>query len=82
MQSFKITLDLSDLQDDLKFFRLDKFKLPFCMVFVDAENPDGACTEVVLQLIEKIMKQDCSTGSRALCQKIKRLIRIDRIEPI
>tara|TARA_B100000085_G_scaffold283901_1_gene315635 strand:- start:2812 stop:3060 length:249 start_codon:yes stop_codon:yes gene_type:complete len=82
MQSFRVTLDLADLQKDLEFFKLGKFKLPFCMVFVEAKNPDDACRKVVIELINKIMNQDCSTGSRVLCQKIKRLIRIDRIEPV
>ncbi len=82
MRSFKISIDLSDLQADLKKFNLKEFSLPFSLVFIEENNPDDACYQLLTRLIKLILSQDASIETRILCRKIKKHIRIDKIQSL
>ena len=63
-------------QIDLRKFRI------FDVIFVEAENPDEACLIVIRRIVSAIMQESDSLTNRILCEKLKRTIRIDRIESL
>lgn len=79
MRNFKISLDLSDAQQYLKNFVLREYSLPFCLIFIEADDPDDACHESVHRLLRLIVDQKYNIETRVLCRKLKKLIRIDKI---
>lgn len=82
MQNFKFSIDLSDMQLDLKRFSLKEFSLPFTLIFIEEDNPDDACYELITRLIKIILSQDQSIPARILCRKIRKKIRIDKIQSL
>lgn len=82
MRNFKVSIDLSDFQTDLKKFTLKEFSLPFCIIFIEENNPDDACYELLTRLIKLILSQDKSIESRIMCRKIRKYIRIDKIQSL
>jgi hypothetical protein len=48
-------------------------------VFVEADDPDGACFKAIFDLIQIILKQDDSIEARLLCRNIREEIRIIKI---
>ena len=55
---------------------------PFEVMFLEADNPDEACATAIHRIISAIMQESDSLTNRILCEKLKRTIRIDRIEPL
>ena len=82
MRNFKISIDLSDVYLELQHLNLDQYTVPFMTVFVEADNPDEACRVITKRILKEIMKNGSSIENRVLCQKIKKLIRIDKIESL
>jgi hypothetical protein len=82
MRNFKLSIDLSDLQADLKKFKLKEFSLPFSIIFIEENNPDDACYELLSRLMKLILSQDNSIGTRIICRKIRKLMRIDKIQSL
>lgn len=82
MRNFKLSIDLSDLQPDLKRFALKEFSLPFITIFIEEDNPDDACYELLIKLIRLILSQDSSLNTRIVCRKIRKLMRIDKIQSL
>jgi hypothetical protein len=82
MRNFKLSIDLSDLQADLKKFTLREFSLPFSIIFIEENNPDDACYELLLRLMRLILSQDNSINTRIICRKIRKLMRIDKIQSL
>lgn len=82
MRNFKFSIDLSDMQTDLKKFSLKEFSLPFALIFIEEENPDDACYELLTRLIRIILSQDHSIPTRILCRQIRKKIRIDKIQSL
>jgi hypothetical protein len=82
MRNFKLSIDLSDLQSELKRFVLKEFSLPFSIIFIEEDNPDDACNELLLRLMRLIISQDNSISTRILCRKIRKFMRIDKIQSL
>lgn len=82
MHNFRISIDISDLSEDLKKFSLREFSKPFSFIFIEENNPDDACYELICRIIRLILLQDTSIETRIMCRKIKKLIRIDKIEEL
>jgi hypothetical protein len=70
------------MQLDLKRFSLKEFSLPFTLIFIEEDNPDDACYELITRLIKIILSQDQSIPARILCRKIRKKIRIDKIQSL
>ena len=75
-----MSLDLSDLQKELSLYDLREYRLPFTLYILEAENPDEACYEIMKRIQRAIMKQNQSIEARILCRKIRRYMRLDRVE--
>tara|TARA_Y100000004_G_scaffold164219_1_gene194183 strand:- start:320 stop:568 length:249 start_codon:yes stop_codon:yes gene_type:complete len=80
MPNFKLSVDLADLQNELTVFDLRDYRLPFCLYFIEADNPDDACSTIMMRLMRLILKEKCNLETRILCRKIRRYMRIDKIE--
>ena len=48
--------------------------------FIEAENPDDACHVVLDRIIQEILLENDSIEARILCRKIRKHMRIDKIE--
>lgn len=70
------------MQLDLKKFSLKEFSLPFALIFIEEENPDDACYALLTRLIRIILSQDHSIPTRILCRKIRKKMRIDKIQSL
>lgn len=79
MRNFKLLLDLSDLQIYLQSYQLSQYKLPFCLHFIEANDPDDACYEIMVRLMKIIISQDQTIETRIICRRIRKLLRIDKI---
>lgn len=80
MANYRISLDLSDLQEDLCKYDLREYRLPFSLYILEADNPDDACHTILRRIMETIMKQKDSIESRIICRKIRRYMRLDKVE--
>tara|TARA_R100000152_G_C6616601_1_gene68693 strand:- start:339 stop:590 length:252 start_codon:yes stop_codon:yes gene_type:complete len=81
MPNYRLSIDLSDLQNDLKNYVLTgEYSIPFSLCFVDAASPDDACHEITIRLMRKLMRQKPTIETRIICRKIRKFIRVDKIE--
>lgn len=79
MRNFKINIDLTDLFSILQQYHLKEYPIPFLTLFIEADNPDDACYDLVQRIITDVLRKDNSIMTRIFCKKIKKLIRFDRI---
>lgn len=82
MRNFKVSIDLSDLQTELKNFVLREFSLPFCLIFIEADDPDDACYELLHRLQSSLITQQNNIETRIICRKIRKYMRIDKIQSL
>jgi hypothetical protein len=84
MQNYRLSIDLSDIYKELVPYsiHLIGYTLPFSLIFIEANDYDDACFITVNRLIRHILSKNKSIHNRILCRKIKRLIRIDKIEKL
>ncbi len=80
MPNYRLSIDLIDLQLDLLPYDLREYRLPFCLYFIEAENPDDACSTMMNRIMIAIMKIKPTIETRIICRKIRRHMRIDKIE--
>tara|TARA_B100001564_G_scaffold259446_1_gene221267 strand:- start:1109 stop:1357 length:249 start_codon:yes stop_codon:yes gene_type:complete len=80
MPNYRLSIDLIDLQLDLLQYDLREYRLPFCLYFIEAENPDDACSIMMNRIMLAIMKIKPTIETRIICRKIRRHMRIDKIE--
>lgn len=73
---------MADLQVELESFKLREYNLPFTVIFIEAENPDAACHKVRQSLLRLILQQSDDISNRILCEKIKKFLRIDKIDAL
>jgi hypothetical protein len=78
MPNYRLSLDLSDIYIFLVDFR--DFTQPFMFYFIEANSADEACHQVTQRIIKELLQQDNSISTRLICRKIRKLIRIDKIE--
>ena len=82
MPNYRLSIDLSDVYRELQRYDLREYRVPFMLKHIEAENPDDACHIILKRIIKEVMEQDSSIDTRILCQKLKKLIRIDKIESL
>ena len=82
MRNFKISIDLSSIYLELSHLNMREYTKPFMLVFIEAANPDDACITVIRRIISQIMNNGDSLENRIICQRVKRLIRIERIQSL
>ncbi len=80
MANFRLSVDLSDIQRELEKYSLREYNVPFSLYFIEADSPDDACSTIMMRLMKLIMEQNGSIKTRILCRKVRRYMRIDKIE--
>jgi hypothetical protein len=63
----------------LKNFRLYEYNTTSPIIFVEADDPDGACFKATYQLIRILLDQDSSSETKDICQDIKKDIRVLKV---
>ena len=79
MRNFKINIDLTDIFKDLQQYRLKEYPMPYLTLFIEADNPDDACHELISRIISDVLKRDNSINTRIFCRKLRKIIRFDKI---
>ena len=64
----------------LKKFRIDDYNHSTPIIFIEAEDPDGACYKAYYKLSSKILKEDHSIETISFCKDIMNDLRIIKIE--
>lgn len=82
MQNFKISIDLSDIYLELSKLDLREYNAPFLLKFIEAENADDACYQILARIMKEIMKNKDCIENRILCRKVRMFIRIDKIRSL
>jgi hypothetical protein len=84
MQNYRLSIDLSDVYKELVPYsiHLIGYTLPFSLIFIEANDYDDACFMVVDRIIKHILSKSKSISNRILCRKVKKLIRIDKVEKL
>ena len=80
MPNYRMSIDLLDLYQELSYYDLREYRLPFSLYILEADNPDEACSVLLLRVMKALMKKDNSIKTRILCRKLRRFMRIDRVE--
>lgn len=80
MPNYRLSIDLSDLYLEIEKYSLREYRLPFSLYILESENPDEACSELMKRIMRALMKVDPSIETRILCRKVRRSLRIDRVE--
>tara|TARA_B100000131_G_C18121629_1_gene613127 strand:+ start:696 stop:944 length:249 start_codon:yes stop_codon:yes gene_type:complete len=79
MPNYKLLLDLSDLQGDLIKYDLREYRLPFSLYFIESNNPDEACSDMMHRIMKELIDLEDSIETRIICRKIRKYMRIDKI---
>lgn len=82
MRNFKIFIDICDIYLELVKLHTRKYTTPFMIMFVEADDPDGACDVAIHRIMQEIMSQEITVQTRILCRKVRKKIRIERIESL
>lgn len=82
MRNFKIFIDICDIYLDLVHLNTRKYTTPFMIMFVEADDPDGACVVALRRIMNEIMSLGINIKHRILCRQLRRKLRIDRIESL
>lgn len=82
MRNFKLQIDILDIFVEIKRLDLRDFTTPFLLLFIEADDPDDACDIAIKRIINSILKADKSIKSRILCRKVRRTMRVDKIESL
>tara|TARA_Y100001938_G_scaffold141753_1_gene212014 strand:+ start:5427 stop:5678 length:252 start_codon:yes stop_codon:yes gene_type:complete len=80
MKIYKVYMDLSLITSSLKRFDLKEYSSNFPTIFVDAEDPDGACHSAYYGLVEIVLKQDSTKETSKLMKELLLDIRILKVE--
>jgi hypothetical protein len=79
MKRFKIHVDISSFFKDISHYKIRKYSEPFLILFINAQNPDDAFHQIIVDIIEAILKQNNNLDTRIFCRSIKHLIRFDKV---
>lgn len=82
MRNFKVSLDLSNIFREIEKYKLREFDAPFLIVFIQADDPDEVCYELLLRIMSQMLRVDNSMTTRILCRKLRKKIRFDRIQEL
>ena len=76
MKIYKVYLDMSMVVSRLKKYRIYEYNSEYPIIFVEADDPDGACYTAIYKLLKLVLDLDDSKEARKLCKEIKQDIRI------
>tara|TARA_B100001778_G_scaffold287976_1_gene256049 strand:- start:5068 stop:5316 length:249 start_codon:yes stop_codon:yes gene_type:complete len=80
MPNYRLSIDLSDLYLEIEKYSLREYRLPFSLYILEADNPDDACATIMLRIMTSLMKTEHTIETRVLCRKVRKFLRVDKIE--
>ena len=82
MINYKVNVDLANFfsKNVMARYKLGKYSIPFCTIFVEAKDPDGAANKVLQDLLDLLVEQYDDVETQILCRKIRKCMRITRIK--
>lgn len=80
MKIYKVLMDMTLVVARLKRFDLGAYNGPSPVIFVEAEDPDGACYKAYHKLNLKLLKKDHSVESIEFVKSIMNDIRVLKVE--
>tara|TARA_B100002019_G_scaffold227060_1_gene200166 strand:+ start:3988 stop:4251 length:264 start_codon:yes stop_codon:yes gene_type:complete len=80
MKIYKVLMDMTNVIARLKRFDLGTYNSAAPVIFVEAEDPDGACYKAYHKLNLKLLKKDHSVESIEFVKGIMNDIRIVKVE--
>ncbi len=82
MPNYRISIDLVDLYREIENYSLREYRLPFSLYILEADNPDDAAHTIMLRIMRALLKKDTGIKTRILCRRIRRSLRLDKIETL
>ena len=79
MKLYKVKLCMALTHQRLKKFKLGRYNYLSPIIFVEADDPDGACHDSVYALYELMIKQDDSLETKLLFREIAYDIRVIKV---
>ena len=79
MKIYVVHVDMTNVLGRLKMFKLKEFNYEHPIIFVEAEDPDGACYKCNCKFSEILLKQDYSKHHAVFIKEITRDLRITRV---
>jgi hypothetical protein len=79
MKIYVIHLDMTNVLARLTNYNLKQFNHEYPMIFVEAEDPDGACYACSCKFTEVLLKHDYSKHNALFIKEITRDIRITKV---
>tara|TARA_R110000868_G_scaffold66884_3_gene198899 strand:- start:3218 stop:3466 length:249 start_codon:yes stop_codon:yes gene_type:complete len=82
MPNYRISLDLVDLYPELDNYSLREYNSPFSLYILESDNPDEACHEIMMRIMRALIKQSNTIKTRIFCRKVRRYMRLDKVETL
>ena len=82
MPNYRLSIDLVDLSKEISEYSLREYRLPFCMYILEADNPDDACHTIMMRIMKALIKESNTIKTRILCRKVRKHMRLDRVQVI
>ena len=76
---YKVDLCLKLVISRLKRFNLGEYNSERPTVFIEATNPDDACSKAVYNMMQIILRQDNSKETISLCRSVFKDIRVLKV---
>jgi hypothetical protein len=80
MLIYKVYLDMTLVINNLQPYKLGKYNATFPIVFIEARNPDEACFKAAYNLIKILLEQEDTVETRLVCRKVRRYLRVMKVE--
>jgi hypothetical protein len=82
MKNFKVSVDLATFfsANAMSRYKLGKYNIPFCTIFVEAKDPDEAAHLTLQNFLDSLLAQWDDVETQLLCRKLRKCMRITRIK--
>jgi len=80
MKIYTLMFDMTAVLPRLKKFKLQEFNSSHPKIFVEADDPDGACYEGYCRLSEILLKHDDTRANATFAKKIMDEVRITKVK--
>lgn len=79
MKIYTVNLDMALVLPRLKRFKLGEFNSASPTLFIEADDPDGACYSAFCRFSEMLLRQDESLETAQLCKNLQHDIRVVKV---
>lgn len=80
MKIYVIKIDMTNVLDRLKKFKLQEFNHEYPEIFIEAQDPDEACHLCHCKFAETILRNDSSTSTANFIKELENDFRILKVK--